>query len=195
MLNKDIFSDHLAIGDYVVVCDPDKANSRLVLRVGVLQVAANRLEISISKTVAESMGLKHYSKVSVAKVDASEVSLDFLELTFKRQYIQRGTMWFFKRAMVGRPVHVKETVTYGGLQAQILELTSRGNSMGSGVITANTKFIFRSRSARIIWLVQISAEMWEYDHNGDLYFEKFLSKFVEPLIDRLDFLFSLNFVC
>jgi hypothetical protein len=26
--------------------------------------------------------------------------------------------------------------------------------------------------------------MWEYDQNGDLYFEKFLYKFVEPLLDR-----------
>jgi len=32
--------------------------------------------------------------------------------------------------------------------------------------------------------VQISAEMWEYDQAGDLYYEKFLQKFVGPLLDR-----------
>jgi hypothetical protein len=104
-----------------------------------------------------------------------------------------------------------------------------------------THFVFRSRSARIIWLVQISSEMWEYDQNGmktlvislsfsiflflflslslslslspsffvsiyyitfrpnllslicslylililgDLYFEKFLNQFADPLFDR-----------
>jgi hypothetical protein len=35
-----------------------------------------------------------------------------------------------------------------------------------GVISERTHFVFRSRSARIIWLVQISSEMWEYDQNG-----------------------------
>jgi hypothetical protein len=32
--------------------------------------------------------------------------------------------------------------------------------------------------------VQISAEMWETDKNGNLYFEVFLNRFVEPVIDR-----------
>ena len=35
--------------------------------------------------------------------------------------------------------------------------------INSGVVTESTKFVFRSRSARIIWLVQISAEMFDFD--------------------------------
>lgn len=54
----------------------------------------------------------------------------------------------------------------------------------SGIITEKTHFIFRSRSTRIIWLVQISKEMYEVDETCELYFEKFLHKFVEPLIDQ-----------
>lgn len=37
------------------------------------------------------------------------------------------------------------------------------NKINSGVVTESTKFVFRSRSARIIWLVQISAEMFDFD--------------------------------
>ena len=33
----------------------------------------------------------------------------------------------------------------------------------SGLITSKTHFTFRSRSMRLIWLIQISAEMWEID--------------------------------
>jgi hypothetical protein len=183
VLNKELFGDYVSVGDYVAIYDPEKAANRLILRVGALQ-SVNRLEVSISKTVAESMQLKHFSRVCIEKVDAKENFLEYVELTFRLQYIQRGTMWFFKRAMNGRPVHVKETINLGGLKAQIMELTQRGKKRCSGIVSPQTRFIFRSRSARIIWLVQISAEMWEYDHNGDLYFEKFLSKFVEPLIDR-----------
>jgi hypothetical protein len=80
-------------------------------------------------------------------------------------------------------VHLKQQVTVGGVLAQIQELAFQGIPLRSGVISENTHFIFRSRSTRIIWLVQISSEMWEYDEKGDLYFEKFLIKFVEPVID------------
>jgi Vacuolar membrane-associated protein Iml1 len=87
--------------------------------------------------------------------------------------------------MFGRPVHVGQTVTaVGGVQAQVQELGIKGTPMISGVISERTHFVFRSRSARIIWLVQISSEMWEYDQNGDLYFEKFLNQFVDPIFDR-----------
>ena len=87
--------------------------------------------------------------------------------------------------MFGRPVHVGQPVTaVGGVQAQVQELGIKGTPMISGVISERTHFVFRSRSARIIWLVQISSEMWEYDQNGDLYFEKFLNQFVDPIFDR-----------
>ena len=47
-----------------------------------------------------------------------------------------------------------------------------------------TLLSFSIRSTRIIWLVQISKEMFTHDENGDLYFDKFLYKFVDPLVDR-----------
>lgn len=94
-------------------------------------------------------------------------------------------MWRFKSDMFGRPVHIGQTVTaVGGVQAQVQELGINGTPTISGVISERTHFVFRSRSARIIWLVQISSEMWEYDQNGDLYFEKFLNQFADPLFDR-----------
>ena len=32
--------------------------------------------------------------------------------------------------------------------------------------------------------MQVSLELWDFDPNGDLYYEKFLDKFVSPLLDR-----------
>jgi hypothetical protein len=45
----------------------------------------------------------------------------------------------------------------------------------SGYITDKTKFIFRSRSANMIALFQMSKEMWEFADDGELYFEKAIS--------------------
>ncbi len=49
------------------------------------------------------------------------------------------------------------------VNAQIQEVGNKGKPVLSGLISEETNFIFRSRCARINWLVQISAEMWEYD--------------------------------
>ncbi len=35
-------------------------------------------------------------------------------------------------------------------------------NISSGIVTPETKITFRSRSSRIIWLIQISSEMWDY---------------------------------
>ena len=44
--------------------------------------------------------------------------------------------------------------------------------VSSGLVSADTKFTFRSRSARLLFLIQLSEEMWEYADDGEVYFEK-----------------------
>eukprot|EP01036_Dinobryon_divergens_P022546 gene22546-30811_t len=212
ILNPDLFP-HLQKGDYIEVYpydvpvslekgrdrakssdtdgsdhDPDRTqhiHNRLIFRVPTMQPTAGRLEISICKTVADPLGFKPFTKVMVEQITESEAGLEFLELVFKRQYLQRGNMWRFKNQMFGRPVHLGQNIAINGMQAQIQELRIETMSMNtsSGIITKNTKFVFRSRSSRIIWLLQISAEMWDFDRNGVLYFEKFMQDFVSPLFD------------
>lgn len=43
---------------------------------------------------------------------------------------------------------------------------------------------FRSSSSVLHIFLQMSAEMWEYDSYGDLYFEKAVSGFLTELFDR-----------
>ncbi len=72
-------------------------------------------------------------------------------------------MWRFKSSMFGKSVYTGQNVSINGMQAQIVQLRHKAASTMSGIISEKTKFVFRSRSSRIIWLVQISAEMWEFD--------------------------------
>jgi len=60
---------------------------------------------------------------------------------------------------------IGQNIAINGMQAQIQELRIEAMSMNtsSGIITKKTKFVFRSRSSRIIWLLQMSAEMWDFD--------------------------------
>lgn len=93
-------------------------------------------------------------------------------------------MLHFKNSIGGRTLHVGQSIEVGGVQLQVQELGKFGKQTKSGIVTEATNIIFRSRSTRIFWLVEISSEMWEVDMNGEMYFEKFLNKFVTPVLER-----------
>ena len=162
ILSPEIFFDYER-NELIQVYDPDNPTNRIILRVPSNQAAAGRLEISILKAIADSSGLKPFNKVIVDKVAESNCELDFVELSFKKQYLQRGNMFRFKTAMSNRTTYIGQNITINSLQAQIQELRKESSQKTSGLITENTKFVFRSKSTRIIWLVQISAEMWDID--------------------------------
>ena len=98
ILNRDLFS-FIQVGDFIRIVDISD-NKVLVIKVASLQNA--RLEISLNKTVADAMNIKQYAKVYVEKVNPSQYEVDYVELTFKKQFIQRGNMWKFKKLMYGR---------------------------------------------------------------------------------------------
>ena len=44
--------------------------------------------------------------------------------------------------------------------------------------------VFRSSSAKLFLLIQMSREMWDFDLNGDLYFEKAINGFLCELFAK-----------
>jgi hypothetical protein len=71
--------------------------------------------------------------------------------------------------MQSQCVYTTQTVTVHGMQAQINELLVNGIPVMSGVISINTKWIFRSRSAKLTWLIQLSEEMWNIADDGNVF--------------------------
>ena len=71
------------------------------------------------------------------------------------------------------------------MRGYVMNIRNKGEELKSGFLTDNTKFTFRSQSARIFWLVQISSEMWDYaspfvergNQNAtcEIYFDKFVT--------------------
>jgi hypothetical protein len=53
----------------------------------------------------------------------------------------------------------------------------------SGYVGPHTRFIFRSESAKFNIFIQMATEMWDFDEDGELYYEKALSGFL-PELDR-----------
>jgi hypothetical protein len=183
ILNPEVFPD-MRPGNLIRIYDPEYPANVIILKVpNKAQLPTGRMEISLLKTIAEAAGFKQFSRVVVGHISESDAKIDFVEMSFRRQYLQRGNMLRFQNALMGRTIFQNQNVTINSMQANIQDLRKSSKPIVSGLVTNSTKFVFRSKSARIVWLVQISAEMWDVDKDGELYFEKFLKDFVSPVFD------------
>lgn len=58
---------------------------------------------------------------------------------------------------------------------------SQGDRVACGVITDDTKIVFRSSTSLVYLFIQMSSEMWDFDIHGDLYYEKAINGFLSDL--------------
>jgi hypothetical protein len=131
----------------------------------------NRTQISMLRQVADLYSLSMYEMVTVHKIESSDeeevlkaVSADFVVVTIKDQFISRGEQVLFQDKLLGSWIYEGQRLTEPtrDIKAHAREIRHGNFSAKSGIITDKTMITFRSRSARIIWLVQLSSEMWEY---------------------------------
>lgn len=61
---------------------------------------------------------------------------------------------------------------------------SQGDRVACGVITEDTKIVFRSSTSMVYLFIQMSSEMWDFDIHGDLYFEKAVNGFLADLFAK-----------
>ncbi len=61
---------------------------------------------------------------------------------------------------------------------------SQGERVSCGVVTEDTKIVFRSSTSQVYLFLQMSTEMWEFDTFGDLYFEKAVNGFLSELFAK-----------
>lgn len=69
----------------------------------------------------------------------------------------------------------------GSIRCQVYEMWSQGDRVACGVITDDTKVVFRSSTSMVYLFLQMSSEMWDFDIYGDLYFEKAVNGFLSDL--------------
>ncbi|XP_072043182.1 LOW QUALITY PROTEIN: GATOR1 complex protein DEPDC5-like [Amphiura filiformis] len=184
-INPKEFPD-VKIGDILEIYHPDEEDSsRLLLQVNSFKEDFQQKEIiSIDQSIANQFQLRAYKDVNVSRVVSQDVALDLVELAFKDQYISRSDMWRLKQNMVGACVYIGKTVEFSGIRAQVSELWSRGERVMCGALSQDTRVAFRSSTAMVYMFVQMSLEMWDFDSNGDLYFEKAVNGFLTDLFTR-----------
>ena len=153
-----------------------------------------RTQVSILRQVAELYNISSYDMVTVNRIEKVDeamvmeaVSADFVTVTIQDQFIGRGDMYLFQNSLIGRWIYEGQRILDSslGIRANAREIRHKQRLAKSGIITDESVITFRSRSARIMWLVQLSSEMWDYASpyekkgsedipNCELYFDKFV---------------------
>ena len=83
-------------------------------------------------------------------------------------------MWRLGMSLEGQTLHVGEKVSLAGgaIRADVEGIWRGKNRFASGIVTNKTKTIFRSRSAQFYLFIQLCQELWEFDEDGERYYEK-----------------------
>ncbi|XP_055607436.1 GATOR complex protein Iml1 isoform X1 [Uranotaenia lowii] len=178
----------LKLKDIVEIYDPDDDGVHLLLQVTYFteDVVMSRETISVEANIAVAFNLKPYKNVYMRKVDMSEVALDSVEITFKDQYMGRSEMWRLKTYLTNTCVYLNKKIEYceSCIRCQVYEMWSQGDRVACGVITEDTKVVFRSNTSMVYLFIQMSSEMWDFDIYGDLYFEKAVNGFLADLYTK-----------
>ncbi|XP_014474175.1 PREDICTED: DEP domain-containing protein 5 isoform X4 [Dinoponera quadriceps] len=174
-------------GDVVEIYHPEDEFSRLLLQVtSFKEDLQGRETISVENNVATMFQLRTFADVYMNIVNPEDVALDSIELTFKDQYMGRSEMWRLKNSLVNTCVYINKKIEFcgGSIRCQVYEMWSQGDRVACGVITDDTKVVFRSSTSMVYLFIQMSSEMWDFDIHGDLYFEKAVNGFLADLFQK-----------
>ena len=69
-------------------------------------------------------------------------------------------MWRLTKQLSGKCVHVNKKVLFAGMEAIVTDLWHSEGQASSGLVGPATKVVFRSLTAEVHILLQMSAEMW-----------------------------------
>lgn len=143
------------------------------------------VQVSLTHSIAKVFGLSPRQDVIVQRVDPSQNAAKYVELTFRDQYVGRSDMWRLRTSLVGSCVYESKKILYlGCIRAQVKEIYVGNQSVPSGYISSDTRIIFRSESAKYFIFIQMSREMWEFDEDGDIFFERVIFGFLPQLFAR-----------
>lgn len=127
----------------------------------------------LSGQLQQVLDLPIRSKVWVKLKEKKQLAVDLVELHVKDSYVNRGDMWKFSTQLhdscvfLGQRVGLIETV-----RATVKGIYINGKKIFSGYIDENTKIVFRSESAKLLFMIQITDEMWHFEENGEETFHK-----------------------
>lgn len=143
------------------------------------------LQISVSSSLLPLLDVAPRSKVAVRLRKHEEVAADTIELHFKDSYMTRADMWRLSYSLTGSCLYSGGRISYcDTLRTTISDIYRNGRKVFSAYVGPYTKFVYRSESARTVFFIQMSSEMWHFEENGEVIFHKLVNSFLPELFRR-----------
>lgn len=139
---------------------------------------SNNNLISIeSGPIPTMMELKLRSQVLVRLKSREHAEVDTVELYIKDLHLSRGDMWNISNLLLNSALYRAQKLTFlkGSIRVNVQRMYKNGHKVFSGLVGKNTKFVFRSHSARLIVFIQTSSEMWHFEESGEQMFHKLVN--------------------
>lgn len=125
------------------------------------------------------------SKVWIKLKSKYSNEADLVELNIKDCYVNRGDMWCFSGQLVDSCVFLDQRITFlDSLRTVVKGIYRDGRKVLSGYIGTNTRIIYRSESARLVFLIQITDEMWNFEENGEKMFHKVVNSLFPKIFKK-----------
>jgi DEP domain-containing protein 5 len=142
-----------------------------IMRVKSVAPVKGNLSISLSASMAELFRLHRGAVVTVKFADPATVGLHRATVSFK-DYMPRSEMWRLKAEAIGRCLYHGKTLSLANVNVHVKDLIGATGDVLCGLVTDATKLVFRSKSAHVTVLLQLSSEMWDFADDGDLHMER-----------------------
>lgn len=135
------------------------------------------VQISLLSNLQKLLDIPPRSSVQVKLIsDVSAAEIDTVEIYLKDVNFSRDSQWSLSSTMVGTCCYVDQRVSFlGNRIGSVKSIFKDGRKLFSGYIGSNTSIIFRSESAKLVFLVQLSREMWHFEENGEIMFHKLVN--------------------
>ncbi|CAD6634162.1 BAG_1a_G0030510.mRNA.1.CDS.1 [Saccharomyces cerevisiae] len=119
------------------------------------------------------------------KPNKFDLQADVVEFNIKDCLLNRGDMWVLSSKLVDTCVFTDQRLAFlDSIRGTIKGIYRNGKKIVSGYIGEQTRIIFRSESARLIFLIQITDEMWNFEETGEQLFQKMVNSFFPKIFKK-----------
>ena len=108
-------------------------------------------------------------------------------------FLDRADMWRLARSLRDKTVYVGKRIVFAGsIRNTIKSIYVHSSIPGHGPsrnatsawVSSRTRPIFRSESSRFLLLVQMAAELWEFEEDGELMYHKCVDGYLPQLFEK-----------
>ncbi|ODQ61550.1 hypothetical protein WICANDRAFT_75759 [Wickerhamomyces anomalus NRRL Y-366-8] len=139
----------------------------------------------LSGTLQSLLDISSRSPVIVRLKDKAEVEIDLVEIHIRDICLTRGDMWEISSLLNNTCVYKNQRLTFvESIRCNVSAIFKNGKKVFSGYIGENTKVVFRSESAKLVFLIQITEEMYHFEEDGEIMFHKVVNSLFPKIFKK-----------